>query len=58
MAKVFDGIPVPERVAQVQAVLGHASPVRPLCLTPAEFQLAARGRGLVMAAASSGVDLC
>lgn len=57
VASAFKGMPVAERVALVRAVLAPASPIRPLCLTPAEFARAGDVPGPVLAAARTGVRL-
>ena len=57
VSPLFQGIPVPERVARLQADLRDASPVRPLCLTPEEFRLSAQVPGPVLAAARTGTDV-
>ncbi len=57
VASAFEGIPVPDRVALVRSLLADASPVRPLCLTPAEARAAARVPGPVVAAARTGVEI-
>lgn len=53
----FEGVPMAERVARLKADLADAAPVRPLCLTPGEFQMSAQVPGPVLAAARTGVDL-
>ena len=57
VASAFEGVPVPDRVAMVRALLAPASPVRPLCLTPAEARVAVNVPGPVLAAARTGVAL-
>lgn len=53
----FTGMKVQERNAIVQGALAAASPVRLLCLTPAEFTTISRVPGPVLAAARLGVVL-
>lgn len=55
VASRFRGTPVAERVVLVRELLAAASPVRPLCLTPEEFDASARVPGPVIAAARSGM---
>ncbi len=57
VAAAFEGIPVPERVAIVRGLLADSSPVRPLCLTPAEAAVAERVPGPVLAAARTGIEI-
>jgi hypothetical protein len=53
----FEGMPMVERVARVKADLADAAPVRPMCLTPGEFEKSAQVPGPVLAAARTGLDL-
>ncbi len=57
VSAAFQGVPVTERVAHLRALLAAAVPVRPLCLTPAEFAAARGVPGPVLAAARTGVRL-
>jgi hypothetical protein len=54
VASRFRGTPVADRVVLVRELLAAVSPVRPLCLTPEEFEVSARVPGPVIAAARSG----
>ena len=57
VSRSFEGTPVAERVAVARAILAECFPVRPLCLTPAEFARAASVPGPVLAAARIGLRL-
>ncbi len=57
VAQRFEGLPMPERNAALVASLTDAAPVRPLCLTPAEFARIKDVPGPVLAAARTGVAL-
>lgn len=53
----FRGVPMPERLARVHALLRDVSPVRPFCLTPEEHRLAAFAPGPVLGALRTGVSV-
>jgi hypothetical protein len=57
VSELFDGMAMRERLALVHTLLANVSPVRPFCLTPREYQLAAHAPGPVLAAIKTGVAL-
>lgn len=57
VARAFQGVSMPERVARVRHLLGNVTPLRPLCLTPEERRLAPMAPGPVLGALRTGIPV-
>lgn len=57
VSSAFESVPMPERLASVRHLTRAVSPMRPMCLTPGEYEIAAKVPGPVIGAARTGLRI-
>lgn len=57
VSRRFESVPVPERNDLVRRLLDSVLPVRPMCLTPGEYEVSAAVPGPVIEAMANGYRL-